>query len=160
MTYQPGQKIINDKYRIDALIGAGAFAEVYRVTHLGLQVPRALKVLRGDKPGLGSTEFNEFNERFQLEAQIGARLNTPTPHPNLLQVHDFIANGDLLALEMEYASGGSLAERIKGAQETGTPIPVNEVLQTGFNCAQGLAAIHGSRCVSCFEKLEERCLLV
>ena len=52
MPYQPGE-IILEKYRIEALIGQGAFGEVYRVTHLGLHVPRALKILRRDAPGIG-----------------------------------------------------------------------------------------------------------
>jgi eukaryotic-like serine/threonine-protein kinase len=55
MTYTPGE-ILLEKYRVEALIGQGAFGEVYRVTHLSLNVPRALKVLRRDTPGVGSTE--------------------------------------------------------------------------------------------------------
>ena len=88
MPYQPGD-ILLDKYRIEALIGQGAFGEVYKVTHLGLKVPRALKVLRKDAPGIGSSEYNDCRDRFQIEAQLGAQLNTPTPNPNLLQVHNF-----------------------------------------------------------------------
>ena len=86
--HQPGD-ILLDKYRIEALIGRGAFAEVYRVTHLALRVPRALKILRRDAPGIGSTEFSDYRGRFELEAQLGARLNSPTPNPHLIQVFDF-----------------------------------------------------------------------
>ena len=45
MQYQPGQIILNGKYRIEAFVGQGAFAQVYRATHVSLQKPRALKVL-------------------------------------------------------------------------------------------------------------------
>jgi serine/threonine protein kinase len=51
MTLQPNQLILNDKYRIDALIGEGAFAQVYRATHLELKATRVLKILRRDAPG-------------------------------------------------------------------------------------------------------------
>jgi serine/threonine protein kinase len=67
MPYQPGSQLLN-KYRVDALIGEGAFAQVYRATHLQLNAPRALKVLRRDAPGLGSSEYGDFRGRFQLEA--------------------------------------------------------------------------------------------
>ena len=37
--------IVNEKYLIEKAIGKGAFAEMYRVRHLGLNVLRTLKVL-------------------------------------------------------------------------------------------------------------------
>jgi len=141
MPYQPGDTLIN-KYRIESLIGRGAFAEVYRVTHLGLDVTRALKVFSRSTPGVGSTEFNDFLERFQLEAHLGAKLNTPNPQPNLLQVHNFQQDGDRLILEMEYAPGGNLAERIAAAKAGNEKIPLAEVIQIGVDIARGLMVIH------------------
>ena len=38
--FSPGD-ILLSKYRIETLIGAGAFAHVYRVTHLALNATRA-----------------------------------------------------------------------------------------------------------------------
>jgi serine/threonine protein kinase len=141
MTYQPGEIILH-KYRIEELIGRGAFAEVYRVTHLELNVPRALKVLHREAPGVGSTEFSDFQGRFQLEAQLGAKLNSPTPHPNLLQVHDFHKDGDQLFLEMEFAPGGSLAQRITASRESGEPISIDDAIRIGIDIAAGLAELH------------------
>jgi serine/threonine protein kinase len=141
MHYQPGD-ILLDKYRIEALIGMGSFGEVYRVTHIGLNVPRAVKIMHKDAPGVGSTEFGDYRKRFQFEAQLGARLNTPTPHPNLLQVFDYAEKGDILVLEMEYASSSSLAERMEKLRTSGEAMPVNAVIQMGIEVAQGLAAIH------------------
>jgi eukaryotic-like serine/threonine-protein kinase len=139
--YQPGDTLLN-KYRLEALIGRGAFAEVYRVTHLTLNVTRAVKVFSRETPGVGSTEFNEFLGRFQLEAQLGAELNTPVPHPNLVQVYDFQSEGELLLLEMEYAAGGSLAECIARARKEAELFPIDDVLQISMEIARGLAAIH------------------
>ena len=127
MQYQPGD-ILFDKYRIDKQIGQGAFARVYRATHLGLKRPRAIKVLRQDATGLGSTLFSDYQLRFQLEAQLGDQLN----HPNIIQVYDFEQQDQALLLVMEYALGGSLAERLKGAKGSGEPIPVDEVIRMGW----------------------------
>ena len=87
--YQPGEILLN-KYRIEALAGQGAFAHVYRATHLSLNAPRALKVLRRDAPGVGSADYAEFQARFQQEAQIGAKLD----HPHVIRVYDFGQDGD------------------------------------------------------------------
>ena len=103
MSYSPGDTLL-DKYRIEAMIGQGAFGDVYRVMHINLKVPRAVKVLRRDAPGMGSTLYNNAQQRFLLEGQLGARLNSPLPNPHLLQVYDFIIREDVLLLEMEYAA--------------------------------------------------------
>jgi formylglycine-generating enzyme required for sulfatase activity/serine/threonine protein kinase len=137
MPFQPNETLLN-KYRIEALIGRGAFAEVYRARHLTLNASRALKVLRKDAPGLGSTEYTDFHARFQLEAQLGARID----HPNVIRVHDFEQNGETLILVMEYASGGSLAEKLAQTREQNQLIPIDEAIQIAIEVAQGLSALH------------------
>jgi formylglycine-generating enzyme required for sulfatase activity/tRNA A-37 threonylcarbamoyl transferase component Bud32 len=142
MTYQPGDKLI-EKYRIERLLGQGAFGEVYLVTHLALGVPRAIKVLRRDAPGMGSSDYQDVESRFRLEAQLGARLNSPLQHPNLLQIYDLRLADDQLMLEMEYASGGDLSWRMQQAAQSGQAYPLVEALRMGQDVAAGLAALHG-----------------
>ena len=141
MPYQPSD-ILLDKYKIETLLGQGAFGDVYRVTHISLGVTRAIKVLRHDTPGVGSSTYNDAQQRFQLEAQLGARLNNPVPNPHLLQVYDFVSSEELIALEMEYAPGGSLSDRIQKSALKSEPIPVTEALQITAEVAQGLGALH------------------
>ncbi len=43
MTYQSGE-LIFDKYRIETILGKSVLGEVYRITHLNLNVQRVLKV--------------------------------------------------------------------------------------------------------------------
>jgi serine/threonine-protein kinase len=141
MPYAPGDTLL-DQYKIEALIGQGSFGDVYRVTHQTLRVHRAIKVLRRDAPGIGSTIYQNTQQRFQLEAQLGARLHIPTPNPHLLQVQNFIIREDLLVLEMEYAAGGSLSERIQKLRESNTPFALGAALQIAAEIAAGLAALH------------------
>jgi formylglycine-generating enzyme required for sulfatase activity len=142
MLYQPSD-IVLGKYRVERFIGKGASAEVYLATHLELKAPRALKVLSRELPGVGSTAFGDYCQRFQLEAQLGARIN----HPNVIQVHDFHQDEDTLALVMEYAAGGSLSDRIAKARESGQPVTVEEAVRIGREVAQGLSALHALDCV-------------
>jgi formylglycine-generating enzyme required for sulfatase activity len=142
MLYQPGDVVLG-KYRVERFIGKGASAEVYLATHLELKAPRALKILSRDLPGVGTTAFGDYSQRFQLEAQLGARIN----HPSVIQVHDFHQDAETLVLVMEYAAGGSLADRIAKARETGQPVPVDEAVRLAEDTAQGLAALHALDCV-------------
>ncbi len=137
MTYNTGDMLLK-KYRVQRLLGRGAFAEVYLAEHLQLNAPRALKVLRKDAPGLGSSEYQGYRERFQLEAQLGARLN----HANLVQVHDFEQAGDTLILVMEYCPGGCLASRMSSARSQGEGLSLDFALSLAKDLACGLSILH------------------
>ena len=141
MTYNLGD-ILLEKYRIEALLGEGAFGEVYLVTHLTLLVPRAIKVLRHDAPGVGSTLFGDAQARFLLESRLGARLNSPVANPHLLLVYDCHVSEEVCLLEMEYASGGSLAARLQAARDASQPMPITMALQIAGEVAGALAALH------------------
>ena len=141
MPYAPGE-ILLEKYRIEAMLGHGAFGDVYRVRHKTLDVLRAVKVLRHDAPGVGSADYEMVQLRFQLEGRLGAQLNIPMPNQHLLQVYDLEIREDLLILEMEYAAGGSLVERIKNSMKSKMPFPVDQAVQIGADMAAGLAALH------------------
>jgi len=134
--------LLLDKYHIEKTLGQGAFGEVYLVTHRVLGVARAVKVLKRDTPGLGSRDYSEAQARFQLEAQLGARLNTPLAHPHLLQVFDCILSEEISLLEMEYAAGGSLAARLQAERDASQLMPIEAALQIALEVAGGLAALH------------------
>ena len=86
MSYHSGDLLLN-KYRIESLIGQGAFGEVYLATHLGLKQPRALKILRRDAPGVGSTEYNDCQARFQLGAKLDHLTRVVYNPNNWITVH-------------------------------------------------------------------------
>ena len=89
--------------RILELIAEGGMANVYKVWNEGLEIVRAIKIL---KPG-----FNEESkQRLQTEAKISAHLH----HPNIVQIYgvDFW-NNTVPYLEMEFIDGFSLKDLLK-----------------------------------------------
>jgi eukaryotic-like serine/threonine-protein kinase len=137
MLHQPGE-ILGEKYRIEHLLGTGAFGEVFLATHLKLHTLRALKILSHSKSGVGSTEYNDYFTRFTLEAQLGAQTN----HAHVVQVYDFEQLGDELVLVMEYAPGGSLSDLMDTIASDKRELAVNDVVNITRDLAEGLAAIH------------------
>ncbi len=91
----PGTLI--DRYEVEAEIGRGAMASVYRVRHTGLDTRFALKVMAIDHPAA--------RERFRREAHVQASVR----HANLVAVHDFLDVGGAPGLVMELVDGQSLA---------------------------------------------------
>lgn len=107
---------------------------VYRATHLELNVPRAIKMLREDAPGVGSTIFTTYRGRFRNEFQLAARID----HPNLIKVHDFVEEDGALFAVMEYAPGGSLADLLAAKG----PLEIEQAARLIRRAAEGLRALH------------------
>jgi serine/threonine protein kinase len=80
----PG-RILDERYRIEALLGAGAMGAVFRGTHLSLGRPVALKVLHPDL-----ARQSEIAARFEREGRSASRLD----HPNVIKVLDSSATPD------------------------------------------------------------------
>ncbi len=129
------------KYRIKHLLGRGGFAEVYLAEHLHLRALRALKILRRGR-GVSAVQLREASERFRREAQLGA---TFADEPRIVRVYDFEVDVEagLAALVMEYMPGKSLRDRLIEARKRGEQgLPVDFVVHTARDVAQGLAALH------------------
>jgi formylglycine-generating enzyme required for sulfatase activity/tRNA A-37 threonylcarbamoyl transferase component Bud32 len=139
--YQPNEIILNGKYKIERLLGAGAFGEVYLATHLDLGVQRAIKVAHRIMPGFASSRFEEAFDRFRQEAQIGARIKSE----NIIQIHDFENGAESLHLVMEYASGGSLEEKLNEMLTEDKVFSVEDSLKIINKIAAGLATLHDKR---------------
>ena len=131
--YQPGDIILRD-HKIEAFIGQGGFGEVYRAVDLNLHEPVALKILRRST-GMEDGYYDRARDRFTLEARLGHRIT----HPNIIRIYKFAPDetSGLLVLVMEYASGGSLADKMKSG-----PLEVSDVLQIARQVAAGLSALH------------------
>jgi len=141
MSYQPGTTLFN-KYRVVRLLGSGAFGDVYLVLHRKSNTQHALKVLNRNSPGKDNNSYIDARNRFHLEAQLGSQLHMGGVKLRLLQVHELIEKDGLLALEMEFASGGSLADLIQAARKQGRMLPIAQVLEIAQQVAEGLALVH------------------
>ena len=98
-------EVLDDKYRLEHLLGQGGMGAVYLATHLGTERYVALKLI--------SPQFmrnNEFVERFKREARAAGRLR----HPNVVDVTDFgfaeVKGGRVAYLVMEYLDGCTLGD--------------------------------------------------
>lgn len=108
-------EVLDNKYRIEKLLGKGGMGAVYLATHLGTERPVALKII--------APEFmrnDEFVERFKREARAAGRLR----HPNVVDVTDFgfaeQGRERVAYLVMEYLDGCALADVL--AEETRLPL--------------------------------------
>lgn len=69
-------KVLDRRYRLDAVVGEGAMGVVFRATHVLIDKPMAVKVLRRVAPVL--------LRRFLKEARVASRID----HPNVVHLSD------------------------------------------------------------------------
>jgi serine/threonine-protein kinase len=93
--------VLGDRYQVQARIGSGGMAEVYRGHDPVLNRTVAIKILLSQWARDAS-----FVDRFRREAQAAARLN----HPNVVAVYDSGADGDTQWIVMEFIEGKTLHE--------------------------------------------------
>ena len=108
-------QVLDEKYRLERLLGQGGMGAVFLATHLGTDRFVALKLI--------APQFMlnpEFVERFKREARAAGRLR----HPNVVDVTDFGFSGtgqDRVAyLVMEYLDGCTLSDVL--AEEDRLPL--------------------------------------
>jgi hypothetical protein len=94
-------RVIQDRYRVDRMLGRGGMGAVYAATDLRLQREVAVKLTTtGDNDG----------RRFAREAKAMARLH----HPNIIAVHDYgVAGSGVAFLVMERLRGRTLRQEIR-----------------------------------------------
>jgi serine/threonine protein kinase len=115
------------KYRIEAFLGGGGQAKVYKAYHPALDTYVAIKVL---PPYFAAEEG--FVERFKQEARVIARLR----HPNIVTVYDFGEEQGLTYIVMDYVVGGTLASRL------GRPLPLDTTLHIVEQIGRALDYAH------------------
>jgi serine/threonine protein kinase len=133
MTMLSAGMVLQNRYRIVALLGQGGMGAVYRAWDMRLNVPVALKEMT-PQPGLDIQTLTQLREQFEQEANVLARLK----HPHLVGVSDFFEESGNAYLVMEFVDGESLGERIadQGALSEG------EVLAWADQLLDALAYCH------------------
>ena len=127
MALAEGQMI--GPYRIEAAMGHGGMATIYRATQQRLGRVVAIKMLY---PVFAQDAA--FLSRFEREAQIVARLE----HPHIVPVYDFSEYNGQPYLVMKFIDGGTL----KQVEERG-PVSPDEILRILTPIASALDYAHG-----------------
>src|ERR1043166_1995615 len=123
-------QVLDEKYRLEQLLGRGGMGAVYLATHLGTERYVALKLIT---PQFMRNE--EFVARFKREARAAGRLR----HPNVVDVTDFgfaHASKETVAyLVMEYLDGCTLGNVL--AEEKRLPLDwVVDILEKACSAVQ------------------------
>jgi serine/threonine protein kinase len=118
-------------YRIEALIGIGGMARVFRALdeRLGRQV--ALKILA---PDLAADEA--FRQRFIRESRAAAAVD----HPNIIPVFEAGDHDGVLFIAMRYVQGGD----VRSLVEREGPLPPEQALALITPVASALDAAHAA----------------
>ncbi|HEY1690758.1 MAG TPA: serine/threonine-protein kinase [Polyangiaceae bacterium] len=102
-------RLINDRFKINALIARGGMGKVYRAEQAPLGRVCAIKVLN---PNYAGEHDPEFHKRFFLEASIASKLT----HPNTVTIFDYgRTEDDIYYMAMEYLEGHTLHRAIREA---------------------------------------------
>src|SRR5262245_53461831 len=115
-------------YEILGLLGRGGTGVVYRARHLKLQRVVALKMMRA-----GEHAGDEEQVRLRTEAEAVARMQ----HPHIVQIHEIGEHNGLPFLSLEFAEGGSLAQKLAG-----TPLPASQAAQLVETLARAMHCAH------------------
>jgi eukaryotic-like serine/threonine-protein kinase len=120
---------LGGRYRVEARIGSGGMADVFRGFDSVLHRTVAIKMLNARFASDGS-----FVDRFRREAQAAARLN----HPNIVGVFDHGADDGTQYIVMEFIEGRTLADALEAGRRP-TPMQAAEVAQ---HICEALEAAH------------------
>lgn len=101
----PVERTIENRYRLEKLIGKGGMGTVYEATDLRLNRTVAVKILSGAMFG-----NREALRRFEREAQTAAKLN----HRNIVTIFDYgVLSTEGAFLVMELVRGETLSEVLR-----------------------------------------------
>lgn len=129
--------VLNNRYRLTELVGAGGMATVYRGEDLLLERPVAVKFLR--EPYASDADARD---RFVHEARAAAKLD----HPNIVHIYDVgVDQGDHPFLVMELVQGEDLKVLIR----RDAPLPVAQAIRLAQAIASGVGAAHRVNIVHC-----------
>ena len=114
-------------YLIEAEVGSGTFARVYRARDLQLDRPVALKVFKPDCPVTPSAAL--------AEARAAAALN----HPNLCTIYAVDDTAGVPIIAMEYISGRPVSQHSGGDR-----LPIDSLHSIALQIAAGMASAHAA----------------
>jgi eukaryotic-like serine/threonine-protein kinase len=125
----PVGTLLDERYRIDAVVGSGGMSTVYRAFDTVLERQVAIKLMHRD-----IARDSSQLERFRREARAVAQLN----HPHIVGIIDAGEEGDTPYIVFEYIEGETLKARIRRMGRLG----VEESVAYAIEIARALHAAH------------------
>jgi serine/threonine-protein kinase len=127
--------ILEERYRIERVIGEGAFGRVYLAMDNRLRRNVAIKELLASRNTTDSETYQRYLDRFQREARATGTIQ----QPNVVTVYDLhVDDAGNNYLVMEYVDGTNLRDLLA---QVGT-LPVNRAVAIAIDVAKALEAIH------------------
>jgi tRNA A-37 threonylcarbamoyl transferase component Bud32 len=117
------------KYSIADVIGSGGYSIVYQGSHLDLNMPVAVKMMKHDM-----AMDRDFLKNFRDEAKTIAQFD----HDNIIRVYDIEERFRTIFIIMEYLQGHSLRTQLNRRGQ----IPVAQVLSYLLQVGSGLNYAH------------------
>ncbi|MGB3626520.1 MAG: protein kinase [Henriciella sp.] len=123
------------RYEIQARIGKGAMAEVYRAYDPKIGRVLAIKVLQQEY-----CEKPEYAERFIREARAAGALS----HPNIVTIYDVGDASGVPYIAMELLAGETLENELLKREKfgIGAVIDIGQQLADALNYAHGMGIVH------------------
>ena len=126
-------RVLGDRYRLVALVGVGASAQVYLADDISLRRRVAIKILHE-----ALADDATFLRRFRAEAQAAAQLH----HSGILVIHDWNDGANALGgppyIVTEYLEGGSL----RALLDLPFRLSPSQALVVGLQAARALEHAH------------------
>jgi serine/threonine protein kinase len=125
-----------ERYRVARHIASGGMASVWEVEDLVLGRIVAVKVL-----GAQFAFDPRARARFQREARTAAQVSV---HPHVVTIYDIGEHGDGAFIVMEHFPGGTVADRLRDARRSGSPVDRETALRWLHDAASGLDVAHAA----------------
>ena len=129
--------ILQNRFKLQKVIGVGGMGVVYKAVDLRKVEAKdrnpfiAIKVL--------NEEFKKHPDSL-IALQREARKSQSIAHPNIVNVHDFDRDGDMVFMTMEYLEGQPLDKVLKQYQYIG--LPMNEAWEVLRGICEALIYAH------------------
>lgn len=130
------QRTLGGRYELEAQIGNGGMAEVYRAHDNLLGRTVAIKILHSDY-----RTDTDFIAKFHREAKAAACM----AHANIVNIYDVGIDGDNHYIVMEYVPGATLKAKIQAE----APLDIQTVVSIAKDIADGLSHAHANNIVHC-----------
>jgi len=129
--------ILQNRYRLDKLIGKGGFGAAYLAEDIRLKRPCVVKQMLIPRRR-SVKQIEQLKQTFEAEANTLAALNQPG-HPSIPEIYDYFPDETGLYLVMKYIEGQDLKKIVK---ESDINIPWRESVRYIIDVCDALIYMH------------------